>query len=96
MNKTPRELQSFRHGAFTLPITHKKAIWGFVNVGCDKAWPYNASMGGFPADIYLKAFKITDDASQFEKVELAEYSTKLMQTEVDKIYATIDNNSKTA
>lgn len=93
MNKNGRTLQPFRHGSFTLPITHKKAIWGLINVGCEKAWPYNQSMGGFPSDIYVKAFQVVDDASKYEKVELAEHASKVMQAELDKIYEMIEESS---
>lgn len=51
-------------------------------------------MGGVPADIYVRSFKITDDASKFEKIELAEYALNRMQEELDKLYAEFDENQK--
>lgn len=96
LNKSPRTLQTLRRGAFTLPITHKKTIWGFLNVGCEKAWPYRSAMGGFPANIYVRAFKVTDDASKFDNVKLAEHAGEVMQKNLDEMYAIIDSteNSK--
>lgn len=51
-------------------------------------------MGGVPADVYVKAFKITDDASKFEKVGLAEFAANRMQEELDKLYELFDENQK--
>lgn len=94
LNKTPRKVQTLRHGAFVLPIAHKKPVWAFVNVGCDVVWPYTEAVGGFPADVYVKAFKVTDDASKFDKVALAEHAQTLMQKEIDGIYEIFDRSCK--
>lgn len=91
MNKNPRTLQTLRRGAFALPIAHKKRIWGFVNVGCEKAWPARSPIGGFPCDIYVRAFKITDDASAFDNVSLAEHAGSVMQKNLDELYEMIDS-----
>lgn len=91
LNKTPRKIQTLRRGAFTLAIAHKKPIWGFINVGCEKAWPYTSAMGGFPCDIYVRAFKVTDDASKFDNIQLADHAGKIMQEQLDEIYNIIDN-----
>ncbi|CDF32362.1 unnamed protein product [Chondrus crispus] len=91
LNKTPRKIQTLRRGAFNLAIAHKKPIWGFINVGCEKAWPYTSAMGGFPCDIYVRAFKVTDDASKFDNIQLADHAGKIMQEQLDEIYNIIDN-----
>lgn len=65
-------------------------------MGCEKAWPYKSAMGGFPSDIYVRLFKVTDDASQFDNVTLAEHAGKCMQEQVDKIYEAIDTENKTS
>lgn len=90
LNKTPRKLQTLRRGAFALPIAHKKPIWAFINVGCETAWPYTSSIGGFPSDVYVRAFKVTDDASQFDNIKLAEYAGEVMQKHLNEMYAIID------
>lgn len=94
LNKNPRTLQILRRGAFSLPIAHHKAIWGFVNVGCEEAWPRRSAMGGFPCDIHVKLFKITDDASQFDNAGLADFAGTAMQAELDKLYEIVDSNKK--
>lgn len=97
LNKTPRTLQSFRHGAFAMPMAQKRPIWAVLNVGCETSWPYTAALGGQPADIYVSAIKITDDASQFEdKVQLAQHAYKLMQEEIDKMYKRADQQQQRA
>lgn len=65
-----------------------------MNVGCEKVWPYTCFMGGFPGDIHVKAFKVCDDASDFDKVSLAEHAGKLMQAEIDKLYQVVDASGK--
>ena len=47
-------------------------------------------MGGFPTDIHVRAFKITDDASQFDNVQLAEHAGQVMQKQLDELYAIVD------
>lgn len=84
-----------RRGAFSLPIAHKKSIWGFINVGCEKAWPYTSFIGGFPTDIYVRAFKVTADASQFDNVQLAEYAGEVLQKQLDEAYGVIDAKKTT-
>lgn len=92
MNKSPRRIQPLRRGAFNLPIEHKKAIWGFLNIGCEKAWPFHSVMGGFPCDIYVRVFKVTEDASNFNNVELADYAREVMQKNLDEMYAMVDGD----
>lgn len=48
-------------------------------------------MGGFPCDVYVRAFKVTDDASQFDNVQLADHAGEVMQRHLDEIYNKIDN-----
>lgn len=57
-------------------------------------WPYTQAVGGFPADVYVKAFKVTDDASQYDKVALAELAGSLMQREIDAMYQLVDYGRK--
>lgn len=83
-------MQTLRRGAFSLPIAHERPIWGFINVGCEDAWPYTSPMGGIPTDIYVRAFKVTADASQFDSVQLAEYAREALQKQLDEIHTLID------
>lgn len=83
-----------RRGAFSIPIAHKKSIWTFLNVGCDKCWPHKTFIGGNPSDIYVRAVKITDDASKFDNAGLADYAREAMQKNIDELYAMAEMNSK--
>lgn len=94
LNKNPRTIQPLRRGSFSLPIAHKKAIWGFLNVGCERAWPYKCAVGGFPSDIYVKVFKVTDDASKYNNIELADYAREVMQKNLDDMYAVFDGKKE--
>lgn len=64
-------------------------------MGCEKAWPYKEIMGGVPSDIYIRTFKVTDDASKFDTATLAEHAGKVMQEQIDQLYAMADAHSKT-
>ncbi|CAN8069894.1 unnamed protein product [Agarophyton chilense] len=92
LNRNGRQLQTFRRGAFALPIKHKKAVWAFLNVGCERCWPHYMSIGGAPANVWVKAFKVTDDASQFDATTLAEHAREVMQKELDGMYAVADGH----
>lgn len=94
LNRNPRQIQTLRRGAFSLPIKHARAVYGFVNVGCERAWPHGAAMGGFPCEIDVRLFKVTDDASKYNNIELAELAGREMQRTMDAIHASIDVNRK--
>lgn len=96
LNRNSRKVQTLRRGAFSLPIKHGKAIWAFLNVGCERCWPTNSAIGGIPANIYVKLIKVTDDASAFDTIALAEHAQQVMQRELDKMYAVCDGELKQA
>lgn len=51
-------------------------------------------MGGIPGDIHVRAVKITDDASQFDNIQLAEHAGKIMQKQLDEMYAIADASAE--
>jgi hypothetical protein len=72
-------------------MKHAKPIWGFCNAGCEKTWPKGQPIGGIPADIHVKLFKVCDDASVFpDAASLAEHAQSAMQRELDSLYSAID------
>lgn len=93
MNRVdPRILQVFRRGSFALPIKYKKPVYAVLNVGCEDAWPVGAPAAGTPADIFVRAVKICDDASVFDEAQsLADYAQTRMQAELDSLYAQRDS-----
>lgn len=90
LNKTPRKIQTLRRGSFTLPIQLKRPIWAFINVGCEQVWPYGCMMGGKPGNIYVRAFKIVDNAADYDNVELANLAGLALQNNVDQLYKLAD------
>jgi len=53
-------------------------------------------MGGFPCDIYVRVFKVTDDASQFDNASLADFAGGVMQKNLDEMYNEMETNKKLA
>ncbi|CAJ1396380.1 unnamed protein product [Effrenium voratum] len=58
----PEVLQEFRAGAFAVPAQADVEIWCCAAVGCNVSWPLKALMGGCPARIGLKVFRLTDSS----------------------------------
>lgn len=52
-------LQEFRAGAFSVPVNTDVEIWCFAAVGCNVCWPVKSMLGGLPAQIRVKAFRLT-------------------------------------
>lgn len=70
---------------------HGKLIWKFLNVGCEVSWPKGQALGGWPARVHVKLFKICDDASEFPDVAaLAQHVQLSMQRELDGVYQDVD------
>jgi hypothetical protein len=75
-------------------MKHSKPVWGFCNAGCETTWPKGQPIGGIPAPIHVKLFKVCDDASAFsDAAALAEHAQEAMQKELDTMYAAIDASS---
>ncbi|CAK9087310.1 cGMP-dependent protein kinase 2 (cGK 2) (cGK2) (cGMP-dependent protein kinase II) (cGKII) [Durusdinium trenchii] len=58
----PEILQEFRAGAFAVPVKTDVEIWCIAAVGCNVCWPVKAAVGGLPARIGLKVFRLTDSS----------------------------------
>lgn len=54
----PTVLQEFRAGAFSVPVRTDVEIWCCAAVGCNVSWPVKATVGGLPADIRVKVFRL--------------------------------------
>eukprot|EP00438_Fugacium_kawagutii_P012959 Skav229729 [mRNA] locus=scaffold1287:41719:42624:+ [translate_table: standard] len=55
----PTKLQEFRAGAFSILVDCDVEIWCCATVGCSACWPFKTLVGGLPAHIRAKAFRLT-------------------------------------
>lgn len=60
-----REVGMFRAGGFTLPARVDSTIWCVAFRGNDVCWPRTASVGGRPARIGIKIFKLCESTHEF-------------------------------
>lgn len=84
-------LQTFRKGGFTL-VTHVDCeIWCLAAKNNHKCWPRKGSVGGYPADIYVKCFKVCDSSfdclkdEQDKALAMANMCQERMQHELNRL-----------
>uniref|UniRef100_A0A7S3YTW4 Phospholipid/glycerol acyltransferase domain-containing protein n=1 Tax=Lotharella globosa TaxID=91324 RepID=A0A7S3YTW4_9EUKA len=103
INKDPKTLQPFRRGSFAMPAEMGMDIWAFTTHNCDKVWPKDADMGGFPTTVKVTLTKLMDgDETKADTPEeikaacvtMASKCQSRMQVVVDKYYATEQGDSK--
>ena len=89
VNKTPRQLKPFRVGTFAMILELQLPLYYVVTNGNETIWPAKARVGGLPGTVSVRVgqceVREKDDANT-----LAERLQKLMQKEVDKMYAERD------
>lgn len=88
-----RQLQSFRRGSLQMGKKNKMVIWGFLHTGVDTVWPVNAALGGFPAKIRFKLFKVPTKPDTEEIAEYVTHIEAIMQLELDLMHAIDEGKS---
>lgn len=68
----PRQLQTFRRGAFALVKEHKPTVWGMAVKGAADTWPKSLGIGGLPANIEIDVWVM------FTKEELDSMSVETL------------------
>lgn len=91
----PHVLQAFRAGAFRIGVSLDCEVWCMAIVGATVCWPAKATVGGFPARIGVKCFKLADSSHALlakhptaitdreKSIALAELTKKSMQAAID-------------
>jgi len=66
INKNPRTLQKFRAGGFVLPLKVDTEIWCMAFVGNQESWPRGSILGGAPARIGVKVWRVCESSYEFQ------------------------------
>jgi len=65
INKNPCILQKFRAGGFVLPLKVDTEIWCMAFVGNPTSWPRGSILGGAPARIGVKVWRVCESSYEF-------------------------------
>jgi len=87
LNRDPRKVQVFRRGSFQLALQHNVSIWGCCIRGCDITWPRYMAIGGLPARIEWKVWRIIDHCADLPIEDLTAKCQDEMQQAIDTLYA---------
>lgn len=105
------KLQMFRAGGFTIPVNVDVELWCLAAVGNGVCWPGKSSVGGRPAQIGVKIWRLCESSQDFiseingseqDKCRfMANESQKAVQKVVDELaadgfVATADDEDKEA
>lgn len=90
--KDTKTLQAFRRGSLSLAKRKNMSLWGFLAVGLDDFWPTNQTLGGYPATVRFKLFRIPTKPDDEDIVEYVSHIEKIMQLELDLVHAINDHS----
>jgi len=85
VSKNPTKLQSFRRGCFKYHLQYKMPLWGLICTGVHHTWPRGVQIGGRPAKIMTKFFKVEEKPDQTDAAVVSTEVQSLMQRELDQL-----------
>lgn len=85
VNKTPAELQPFRHGTFKLLCAAKCPVYLLTMSGCEDLWPRTATVGGLPATVRMSFVPFETNYDEEDPAAMASRARAAMQRELDKL-----------
>lgn len=103
-----KQVGFFRAGGFAMPVKGDCEIWGAALVGTSHCWPRKSPLGGSPARIQCKFFKICDsslacveaaglkgnDNERERCIYLANHARQKMQVAVSQLFAERDSSQR--
>jgi len=61
----PHEVQTFRAGGFKVAVANDVEVWCLAQVGNSATWPKKSAIGGRPARIGYKIFRVCESTKEF-------------------------------